>query len=154
VKRRFAQSVIGMGDISEIETALDERRAAARAAFFLRDIAAYADISSDDLEYIQTDGIVIGRSSLMRSVGTQFKRLIRADSSFNREEIEISDGEVSETVSQTASAEASAFGLIHRTWRLLRRGRYTWRNTDGVWKIARVHVLSEEVLSDGWRFGL
>ena len=142
-----------MGDISEIKTALDERHAAARAAFAHRDIAAYADIFCAALEYRQADGIVIDRSRLMRNVTTQFKRLTNTDTSFEREAIDFSDGEVTETVAQTASAEASAFGFIHRTWRVLRRGRYTWLMVDEVWKIARVHVLSEEVLSGGWRFG-
>jgi hypothetical protein len=142
-----------MGDQAEIETALDERHTAARIAFARRDINAYTDVFCAGLEYRQADGIVIGRSRLMRDVATQFKRLSKVDFSFRREEIEVSDGAATETVTQIVSAEASAFGFVRRLWRVSRRGRYTWLMRDGVWKIAGVHILSEEVLSGGWRFG-
>ena len=60
---------MAMGNVSEIKTALDERHAAARAAFAHRDIPAYAEMFCAVLQYRQADGIV---SRLMRNVTTRF----------------------------------------------------------------------------------
>ena len=142
-----------MGELAQIETELDELHQAALAAFARCDLAAYADGFCPDLEYRQTSGVVIGKSALMQDVASQFRRLTKAETSFVRDEISRAGEEVTETVTQTAVVEASAFGFFHRSWSLSRRGQYTWRAVEGSWKIAKVHVLSEDVISRSWRFG-
>ena len=135
---------------SEIEAALDERHAAAKIAFGNKDTNAYRSLFSDDLQYVQSDGIMIDKVHLMQSVKTQFTRLSRADSSFAREQLSIDWPKVSETLLQLVIAEASAFYLLRRIWRIERRGIYTWALEDRQWKIASVEVLSENVDSS-WK---
>jgi len=142
-----------MNDAAAIETLLDERHAVAREAYSRKDVDSYREIFCGDLEYQRTDGSVIDRAQLMRDVNSQFRRLLKADTTFVREEFHLEGEQAVEVVSQTASAEVIAFGLFRLTWRLRRRGLYTWAIDGGVWKIARVTVLNEEVKSGGWRFG-
>ncbi len=89
----------------------------------------------------------------MKQVKTQFERLDHPTSEFTRESLAVVDGEVQATLVQVASAEARAFGILRRLWRVERRGLYTWAIEDGEWKIKRVHVLSES-MRGRWKFGL
>lgn len=141
-----------MDDDLPIEATLDRRHEAARAAFAARDLDAYRDLFTGDCRYRQADGRVIDRAALMRDVAAQFRRLDRAETHFTREDLAVDGGEVTETLVQTATAEVSAFGLLRRIWQLRRHARYAWAIEDGVWKIARVDVLSEEV-KGRWRLG-
>jgi len=141
-----------MESASQIEDALDERHAAASAAFAQRDITAYQALFSSDLQYTQHDGITIDRSRLMQHVATQFARLNHAESDFVREALEIENGQVTETLLQIATVRASAFGFLWRTWRVERHGLYTWAVEDGEWRIVRVRVLSETV-AGRWKLG-
>jgi len=138
---------------TSIEQELNERHAAAQAAFARRDIDAYKAIFSPSLAYRQINGQVIDRGRLMRNVASQFRRLSAAQSSFVRERLNAAGGEAAETLTQSASLEATAFGFVHRRWRLHRRGDYAWTKLDGVWVIERVEIVSEKLSPDGWRFG-
>lgn len=141
-----------MESASQIEDALDERHATASAAFAQRDITAYQALFSGGLQYIQQDGITIDRRRLMQDVKTQFSRLNHAESDFVREALDVENGQVTETLLQTATVRASAFGFLWRTWRIQRHGLYTWAVEDGEWRIVRVRVLSETVVSR-WKLG-
>src|SRR5271157_1319243 len=99
---------------TSIEQELNERHAAAQAAFARRDIHAYKAIFSPSLAYRQIDGQVIDRGRLMRNVASQFRRLSTAQSSFVRERLNAAGGEATETLTQSASLEATAFGFVHR----------------------------------------
>jgi len=142
-----------MSDAAPIEAILDELHAAAREAYSRKDVDAYREIFCADLEYQRVDGRVIDRAQLMRDVKAQFQKLDKADTTFVREEFSLDGKQATAVLSQTACADAVAFGFIRRSWCLRRRGHYTWATTDGVWKIARVRVLSEEIRSSGWRLG-
>jgi ABC-type taurine transport system substrate-binding protein len=129
---------------NSIERELDERHAAARVAYSRRDIDAYREIFSPTLSYQQADGRVIDRHQLMRDVAVQFHRLCSASSSFTREHLSTVDDEITETLVQVATAEATAYGFVHRTWKVDRRAIYTWTKLRGSWTIAGVQVLSEK----------
>jgi hypothetical protein len=133
---------------------LDERHRAANLAYATRDLAAYRALFSPTLAYRRADGTVIDRDRLMRDVAAQFSRLHRATSSFVRETLDVADDEVTETLAQIAYGDATAFGLIHRRWKVDRHGAYTWTKRNGVWTIERVHITSETMTPEGWRFGL
>jgi len=137
---------------SGIAAALDARHAEAAAAFARRDIEAYRDLFSASLRYRQADGRVVDRDRLMADVRAQFGRLDWAESRYTREALEVEGSRAAETLLQTASGGTSAFGILHRIWRLTRRGRYLWSMEDGRWKILDVHVLSEEVRGS-WKVG-
>ncbi|NLS18602.1 hypothetical protein HGP16_18770 [Rhizobium sp. P40RR-XXII] len=143
-----------MAQPKSVEEELDERHAAARAAFLNRDIAAYQVLFSPTLAYQQVDGVVIDRRQLMQDVALQFRRRYKAQWQFSREDLNIDLDEITETLNQVVTLEASAFGLIHRTWKLNRRAAYAWTKLSGVWAIERVQVFSEEIKHLGWRFGL
>ena len=119
--------------------------AEARAAFDCRDLSRYRDLFAPGLTYRQADGRVIGRDDWMRDAGAQFHRLSRIRSSFARERIEAEGDGAIEILTQTASVSTTAFVLVHRTWELTRRGRYTWRKHGGRWMIEAVQAIEEQV---------
>jgi hypothetical protein len=144
----------GMDDAETIARALDERHAQAQAAFRRKDLGAYSDLFAPDLRYERSDGQVIDRDRLMRDVSFQFERLSDFDGAFEREALNLDGGRTTETLTQSALIELSAFaGLLKRSWSLKRRGEYRWSNPDGVWRIAEVRVLQETMQPKGWRFG-
>ena len=110
-----------------------------------RDLVAYRDLFAPGLTYRQADGIVVDRDRLMRQVGAQFRRLSRVHSAFVREHIEADGDQAIEVLTQKASVGSTAFLVVHRTWELTRKGRYTWRKHDGRWLIEAVEVLEEHV---------
>jgi hypothetical protein len=138
-------------DEVELAAALDARHNDADAAFSDRNIEAYRDLFSESVRYERTDGMVIGKSQLIRDVQAQFRRIDRAESSFVRDDLAIADGNVSETLVQHAVCDASAFGFVRRKWSLERSGRYTWALEDGKWRIIHVRVTNEHVRSS-WKF--
>jgi hypothetical protein len=143
-----------MQPCTEIAQELDARHAEARAAFVARDLAAYTATFSPELAYRQADGRVIGRDALMRDVAQQFAQLDRATSSFVREALECGPDAATEVLTQTAVGVIRGFFVVHRTWTVTRRGRYTWARENGVWRISAVEVLHERVVGRfdfGWR---
>jgi hypothetical protein len=138
----------------DVARELDARHAAARRAFEARDIDAYRAVFSPSLAYRQPDRKVVGRDALMRDVAQQFRNLGRASSTYTRERLIVTADEAIETLIQTAMVEATMFGVLHRGWRLTRRGDYAWCRKNGGWTIARVDVFSESLTHTGWRLGL
>ncbi|HET6763829.1 MAG TPA: hypothetical protein VFH27_09150 [Longimicrobiaceae bacterium] len=135
-----------MPPCTEVARELDARHAEARAALEARDLARYAAVFSPTLAYRQKDGRVIGRDALMRDVDSQFRQLERIASSFVREELECGPQGATELLAQKGIAGITAFLVVHRTWTVTRRGRYTWAREDGVWRITAVEVLDEQVV--------
>lgn len=142
-----------MNSLSKVAAALDERHAFASNAFAERDATAYASLFCEDLEYRRADGAEIGKRHLMRDVAKQLSRVSSFKTSFKRDDLGISRHEATETLTQILTLEMSAFTFVHRKFALKRCARYTWMTADGEWKIAKVHVLFEDVSSNGWRFG-
>jgi hypothetical protein len=136
-----------------IEQELDERHAAARDAFLKRDLNAYRAIFSASLRYRQANGKVIDRNRLMRDVASQFRQLSSVQSSFVREQLSVTGNEATETLEQSATVAATAFWVVHRRWHLRRRGEYSWTKLEGVWRIEKVTILSEN-LTSSWHLGL
>jgi len=124
---------------------LDARHAEARAAFHARDLDRYAAVFSPALAYRQADGRVIGRDALMRDVESQLRQLERVASSFVREDLECGPDAATELLTQTSIAGVTGFFVLHRTWTVTRRARYTWAREHGEWRITAVEVLHEHV---------
>ena len=143
-----------MPEISTVIAYLDGKHAEARLAFERKDLVAYTAIFSPQLRYHQLDGKTIGRDQLMRDVRSQFRRLSRVHSSFVREQLDVSDDRVTEVLIQAASAGATAFLVVHRTWAISRKGQYIWKKTEIGWQIDEVFVIEENVTSLGFQFGL
>lgn len=139
---------------SQITAELDEMHAHAKAAFERRDLSGYRELFAPELTYRQADGRVINRGRLMSDVEAQFHRLSWVRSSYERETIEYEGDRVIEVLTQTATVGATAFLVLHRTWELLRRGRYTWRKQAGRWRIEAVEVLEERVGPGRFSIGL
>jgi hypothetical protein len=118
-----------------------------------RDLDAYRAIFSPSLHYRQANGEVINRNRLMRDVASQFRRLTFVQSTFVRELLSVTGNEATETLDQSATSEATAFGIVQRRWRLRPRGEYSWAKLDGVWRIEKVIILSEN-LTSSWHLGL
>lgn len=131
----------------------EQRHEASRIAYKNRDLTAYMSPFSPDVKYLRADGQSIDHAQLSRNVASQFRRLSAADWVSFVEASEARDDEVIETVSQSGWIMSTAFGFVHRIWRLDRRGLYTWRLGPGGWQITEVAVLSETVTSNGIRFG-
>lgn len=138
----------------EVARALDARHDAARDAFLRRDLAAYGDFFTADLDYEQPDDrVMVRREAHLRDVARQFRRTRMVGNSYTREALEMQGGEAVETLAQMALVTTSAFGLLHREWRLDRRAIYTWRQEDGAWRIRRVRILENRVTPSRLRLG-
>jgi hypothetical protein len=142
-----------MNEPSLLTAELDAMHAEAKAAFERRDLTRYRDLFAPELTYRQADGRVIDRDRLMRDVGAQFRRLSRVRSSFLREQIEADGDRATEVLTQTASIGSTAFLVVHRTWELTRRGRYTWRRNGERWLIEAVEILEEHLGPGRWSIG-
>ncbi len=134
-----------MDDLDSITAALDARHSRSRAAFERRDLEAYRAIFAPGLRYRQLDGRVIDRDRLIKDVGVQFRALAWIRSDFTRESIKLDGERVIEVLTQRAQLGTSAFLVVHRTWELHRRGRYTWIRQGDEWLIEAVEVLEESV---------
>lgn len=131
--------------LAEIARELDEVRARAKQAYRAKDVPAYMETFAPDLVYRKPNGREIGRPELTRDVKRQLMFMRSYDSSFTRESLNASGAEATEVLAQTAHVETLVFRVLRRVWNLRRRGRYTWRRSDGGWQIARVEVLEETV---------
>jgi ketosteroid isomerase-like protein len=133
-------------DINAIANELDSLHAAARKAYCARNIETYEDFFTEDLRYVQPNGKAIGRAQLMRHVDKQLAQFKTVDSEMTREAIAINDdGTVTQIVSQNGTYSVSAFVIFTKTWKIKRRGKYTYRKTAVGWRICAVEVLSETV---------
>lgn len=133
-------------DLNAIAIELDQVHAVAQRAFRARDIDTYRSLFTDDLRYVQPNGKTIGRVQLMRDVAKQLSQFKTADSKFTRESLTMNDdGTVTEICSQNVVYSVTVFFMFTKTWRLGRRGKYTYRKTDTGWQICNVEVLSETV---------
>ena len=133
-------------DLDAIAVELDAVHAAARKAFCARDIDGYGAVFTDDLRYVQPNGKPIGLPQLMRDVGKQLSQFKAVDSEFERESLTMNDdGTVTQVVRQNATYSVSVFLIFTKTWKIERRGRYTFRRTATGWRISDVEVLSEAV---------
>ncbi|MHC4400933.1 MAG: nuclear transport factor 2 family protein [Planctomycetota bacterium] len=125
---------------------LDKVHAAARQTFSARDIEAYQNFFTEDLRYVQPNGKAIGREQLMRDVRKQFAQFTTVHSEMARETIAINDdGTVTQIASQNGEYSVTAFVIFKRTWKIKRRGKYTYRKTPDGWRICDVEVFSETV---------
>jgi hypothetical protein len=125
---------------------LDSLHAVARQAYRSRDINAYRALFTEDLRYVQANGKEIGLSQLMRDVARQLAQHKSADSEMVRESISKNgDDSVTQVVRQNATYSVSVFFFFSRNWRVDRLGRYTYRKTEGGWRICEVVVLEETV---------
>jgi hypothetical protein len=133
-------------DLNSITKELDAIHAAARQAFRARDLDAYHELFTDDLRYIQPDGVAIGREQLMRDVGKQLAQFKAVDSDVMRESIAINDdGTVTQMLRHNGVYTVSVFFVCTKTWKIQRHGRYKYRMTENGWRICHVEVLSEAV---------
>lgn len=133
-------------DLNLVSDELDALHAAARRAYLARDLNAYRDFFTHDLRYIQPDGKSIGRVQLMRDVGKQLSQFKSVDSEVTRKSItENENGTVTQVAHQTGTYTVSAFFILTKTWKIDREAKYTFRKTEGEWKICQVEVLDENV---------
>lgn len=125
---------------------LDETHATAKRAFVAKDIAAYQDCFTSDLQYTQPDGRVIGRGQLMSDVRKQFARVHSCSTEYHRQSFSRhSDHRVTELLSQSAWIELRVFVFFTKRWQVERKGEYTLRKDGERWRIEKVVVLSEDI---------
>lgn len=131
--------------MKDIESALNQRHAEAQDAFAAKDIDRYMAIFSPDLIYKQLNGKAVSREQIRRDVAGQFARLGKVESRFAREQLEDRGSDVVEHLTQTATAEERILFVFKRTWKVHRRGIYTWILTETGYVISRVEVLEESI---------
>ena len=136
-----------------LEHDLDRVHELARRRFLERDIDAYLSIFSDQVSYRQLDGKVVGFSRLHGDVSRQLHSITAADWKFERHTLEVLNGSPIEVLTQSGYVATTAFGLLHRIWKLFRRGRYSWTREGSDWKIISVEIESETIQAVGIQFG-
>jgi hypothetical protein len=139
--------------MSSVADELDARHHAAEDAIDRGDLDAYRDIFAPHLRYVRADGRAVGRDSLLRDARTQSRRYRFTRLSCVREALDVDGESAIEIVVRTVAVRASIFFVVHRTWEYLVRGRYTWRKTDGQWRIEDLVVLEQRINSGRWSFG-
>ena len=132
-------------DLDQITTEIDAAHARSKDAFRAKDIDGYMSIFAPGLAYKQANGKVITRSQLRNDVASQLAAMHRMESSFIRDRIECDGPNVVEHLTQSALLEINVFFFFKRKWRVQRRGRYVWSNTDTGWAISSVEVLEEQI---------
>src|SRR3954470_305384 len=130
-----------------------ERHDKSRALYRTRDLAGYMAFFTPDLVYRQANGEALDRNQLQTSVASQLRNMSAADWTSRLESEERDADRVIETITQSETYVATAFGFLHRSWRFERRARYTWKVHEGQWRIAEVQVLEERMTDAGTRFG-
>lgn len=138
-------SAVDAHHLETVAAELDALHACAKRAYQTKDVAAYMDMFSPALTYLQPNGRTIGRERLARDIAAQFRGMHSADTSYIRESLELSGSEATEVLRQTARVQVVAFFFIRRTWMLQRRGRYVWEKTADGWNVKHVEVLEEKV---------
>ncbi len=131
--------------MNEIESALDQAHANAKKAFAAKNVDRYMATFSPDLVYKQLNGKTISREQLRGDVAAQFSRFSKTESTFTRERIEYRGSDAIEFLIQDATAEETVFFFFKQTWKIRRRGIYTWSLGKTGWAISRVEVLEETV---------
>jgi hypothetical protein len=135
-------------DLDEICKELDELHLMARHAFLYRDIDAYRLMFTEDLRYLQFDGKIIGLKQLLLDVSRQLSKFKSVDSEFIRESIAMNeDGTVSQVGRQRSTYSVSMLLFFTKTWRIDRRGKFTYRRSDDGWRVCEVQVMAETVKS-------
>lgn len=130
-----------------------ERHEESLRLYRARDLQGYMSFFAPDLSYRQANGETLNLAQLTAQVATQLRNMSSADWT-SRVDSEQRDGDrIAETVAQSGTYVATAFGFVHRTWRFERRARYTWKIHEGAWRIAAVEVLEERMTDEGIRFG-
>jgi hypothetical protein len=137
----------------QVAAELDAMHARAMDAFERRDLSEYREFFAPDLSFRQADGRVIGRDQLMRDVESQFRQLGRFRSSAVREGLEVEGDRATVVIAQTASADATAFFVLHWTWEVTRKARYACRKEGVRWLIEAVDVLEERVTRGPFALG-
>ena len=130
-----------------------ERHDASRRLYLARDLEGYMAFFAPDLAYRRAGGESVTLPQLTRDVADQFRRFATVDWTSRVESEERNGDRVIEIVSQNGTFGATAFGLLHREWKLERRARYTWKVHEGTWRIAEVQVLEERLTGSGLKFG-
>jgi ketosteroid isomerase-like protein len=135
---------------TDLPGSLDAVHVAMRDAFARADLPAYAEYLARDLRYVDARGRVQSREQLLSDVQRQFERLVSFRSQFTRESL-VADGEaVIETGVQDGAIALRIFAFFEVRWQITRRGRYTWRRTNGGrWHLSEVVLFSETIRRDG-----
>ncbi len=132
----------------ELAAELDALRAHSQQVYSSKDIDAYRELFTADLQYTQPDGKTIDRSQLMKDVEEQFARLHSMGTTFIRHSLKLhSDGRVTETMAQSSWIKLKVFLFFKRQWNVERYGEYTYRKIGSSWRIEKVVVLNEKVQS-------
>ena len=125
---------------------LDSLHAVATQAFMNRDLHAYCNCFTEDLQYTQLSGETINREQLMRDVRPQLKKFKTVDTEFIRQFITQNlDGTVTQVLKQIASYSTTVLLFFRKEWQVVRQGEYKYRNTEEGWKIYAVKILEESV---------
>lgn len=131
--------------MTDIASALDRRHAEAQDAYAAKDLDRYMAIFSPDLTYRPLNGTVLSREQLRKDVARQFARVGKVESRFARQHLDDRGSDVVEHLTQTAIAEERILFVFKRTWKLHRRGIYTWTLTEKGYVISRVEILEESL---------
>jgi hypothetical protein len=140
--------------MSSIADELDAMHAMAKEVFERGDFDAYRDLFSPDLKYRRADGKVVGRDDLLRDARAQFHRYRRTQSSIVRETLDVEGESATEIVTRTVSVIATAFFVVHRNFKYVVKGRFTWKQFEGRWRIEEIDVLEQRVRLGRFSFGL
>jgi len=124
---------------------IDKAHFASNEAQLDKDFDLYMSIFSAELQYKQLNGKTIEKKQLANNVKSYFDRVKSLSSSYQRTEIDFTDGKITETLIQYSEVSLRIFIFFSKKWTVEREGIYEWIKEKDQWRIGRVEVLEEKI---------
>lgn len=129
----------------EIEIIIDHLHRQANQDIKHKSLKEYMSYFSDDLEYTQLDGKIIGKQQLAQDQKKYWSRVLKMNSQYERLDSQLEDGLFTETLSQVGTIWIRVFLFFRKKWAYRRKGIYVWEQIEGQWKICEVTILDEKI---------
>jgi hypothetical protein len=132
-------------DTKELLIKIDTIHERGHAAIQKKNLEEYLSIFSDELEYTLIDGKTIDKAQLLIDQKAYFSRLVYSNSRYERLSFELKGNEFEEILQQNAEIAIRVFIFLKKTWKVSRKGIYSWTLHENDFKIKKVKILEEKI---------
>jgi hypothetical protein len=130
---------------SELLKEIEDVHIASYEAMKNNKLETYIEFFTDDLQYKQLNGKIIGKAQLAKDIQIYFNRIRSFSGRYERKEITIDKDRIVEKLIQHSKVSLRIFIFFSKNWTIEREGIYEWLKVNGSWKIYKVEILKEKV---------
>ena len=130
---------------AEILEQIDRAHVAANEALENKQLATYIGFFTDNLQYKQRNGKIIGKAQLTKDIKLYFKRIRSFSGCYERKIFTIDEDKIVERLIQQSTVAIRVFIVFSKNWTVEREGIYKWVKVNGSWKIWNVEILNEKI---------